>query len=174
MIRHTAARTWSFWKHRSGWGCRFLLLAVVLMACGSGSLGAAGLFPRGNCTSGMCQCKHAAGKREFFRPDGNVWFPAIATNISRPISRAARSTLQPNGQFHLFPLPAANSYPTAMTFASDGSFWFIAFQGNGELTPNVDSAPALQKMGQKAPDLQSGDEWPPAGVLAWEVCLVVD
>ena len=159
MIRHTAARTWSFWKHRSGLGLLFLLLAVVLMACGSGSPGGTGSFPKGKLHVWDVPNASTLPGQIVRGPDGNVWFPAIAyEHFTTNQPSGALGRLAPNGQFHLFPLPAANSYPTAMTFASDGSIWFIAFQGNGELAPNVDSAPrftdGFSELGHMTPDGQ--------------------
>ncbi len=90
-------------------------------------------------------------------PDGNLWFPAIAYNnftTTRPGGAIGRLTH--GGRVTLFPLPIPHTYPTVITFTRDDTLWFLAFQGNGQLAPNVDIAPhfsrVVPKIGHMTPD----------------------
>jgi streptogramin lyase len=157
MTRYTAAPAWRAWWHIPAVGMLFLLLAALLAACASGSPGGTS-FPKGKLTVLPVPSYSLPG--QIVRgPDGNLWFPAIDYanfTTSRPSGAIGRLTTA--GTFQMFPLPDANSYPTSLTFARDGSVWFIAFQGNGVLAPNVDTAPRFtggySELGHMTPDGQ--------------------
>ncbi len=90
-------------------------------------------------------------------PDGNLWFPGIAYNnftTTRPSGSIGRLT--PGKQITLFPLPTPNTYPTAITFTSDGTLWFLAFQGSGPLAPIGDTvrhfSSVTPQIGRMTPD----------------------
>jgi virginiamycin B lyase len=118
-----------------------LLLAVLLAACAPSSPGGTSFIPKDKLSVLRVPGLYTLPGQIVRGPDGNLWFPAIAYGdfaTSRP--SGAIGTLLSSGRFHFFPLPDPNSYPTSMTFSSDGSIWFVTFQGNGELAPIGDTA----------------------------------
>ena len=75
-------------------------------------------------------------------PDGNLWFPAVAyENFTTTKPSGAIGRLTPSGKFQMFPIPISHTYPVTLAFGADGKLWFTAFQGNGKLGRNLDSAP---------------------------------
>lgn len=75
-------------------------------------------------------------------PDGNLWFPAVAySNFTTDQPSGAIGRLTPGGTFRFFPMPVTHTFPLDIVFGRDGKLWFSAFQGNGILAPNVDTAP---------------------------------
>src|ERR1051326_8502633 len=54
-------------------------------------------------------------------PDGNIWFTAWREN--------AIGRITPGPNFTLFPLPAPNSTPIAITVGVDGNLWFTEQAG---------------------------------------------
>lgn len=85
---------------------------------------------------------YSAPQKMIAGPDGNIWFPAVAfANFGSQRPSGAIGSLAPDGTFHLFPLPSPNSYPLQITIGPDSAIWFTLFRGNGQLAPNVDTAP---------------------------------
>ncbi len=137
----------------------FLLVALTLVACGNVSHGGGmpPAFPQGNLSLLQVPAPYILPGQIVLGPDGNLWFPAIAyANFTTNKPSGAIGRLTPGGQFQMFPLPNLNSYPTAITLTSDGSIWFIAFQGNGKLNPPGDVAPGFtggySEIGHMMPD----------------------
>lgn len=80
----------------------------------------------------------------FLGPDNNLWFPAVAYhNFGTSQPSGAIGRLSPDGTFHMFPLPKPNSYPTQIAIASDGTIWFTALQGNGQIRHGLDTPPSF-------------------------------
>jgi virginiamycin B lyase len=141
----------------AGKGIAVLLLAALLAACAPGSpRGISTLGPAANCSPGLpggtssfpkdklsvlrVPASYALPGQIVRGPDGNLWFPAIAYgHFATNQPSGAIGNLTSSGQFHFFPLPDLNSYPTSITFGGDGSIWLVAFQGNGKLAPLGDT-----------------------------------
>jgi streptogramin lyase len=138
MARHTVRHWWII----PGSGMLGMLLAVLLAACAPGSPGGTSSFPKDQLSVLDVPGSYALPGQIVRGPDGNLWFPAIAyAHFATNQPSGAIGKLLSSGQFRLFPLPALNSYPTSMTFGSDGSIWFVAFEGNGQLAPIGDTTP---------------------------------
>ncbi len=147
------------WWNVPGKGILVVLLAVLLAACASGSLGGTSTFGSvANCSPGLPggMSSFPKGKLSVLHvpdsyalpgqivrgPDGNLWFPAIAYyHFATNQPSGAIGKLTSSGQFQFFPLPHLNSYPTSITFSNDGSIWFAVFQGNGKLATTFDTKP---------------------------------
>ncbi|HLW02250.1 MAG TPA: hypothetical protein VKT82_26580 [Ktedonobacterales bacterium] len=134
------------------------LLLLVLAACAPNSPGAS-TFPKNKLSLLRVPTSYALPGQIVRGPDGNLWFPAIAyANFATTQPSGAVGRLTTAGQFHFFTLPDLNSYPTALTFASDGSIWFVAFQGNGQKAALGDTAPSFTggffEIGHMTPDGQ--------------------
>lgn len=137
MSRYTVRPWWNI----PGRGVLGWLLAVLLAACASGSPGGISSFPKDTLSVLPVPSSYTLPGQIVRGPDGNLWFPAIAYgHFATNQPSGAIGNLTTSGQFHLFPLPDLNSYPTSITFGSDGSIWFVAFQGNGMLAPIGDTA----------------------------------
>ncbi len=163
MIRYSA---WRLWWRLPGAGMLCLLVVALLAACGPGSPGPSP-FPQGKLTILPVPSAYTLPGQIVRGPDGNLWFPAIAyENFTTDKPGGAIGRLTTAGKFQMFPLPDANSYPTSITFSSDGTIWFVAFQGNGVLAPNVDTAPrftgGFSELGRMTPDGQFHLFTPPA------------
>lgn len=158
MTRYTAAHAWRACWRIPGVGMLFLLVVALLAACTPGSPGLSA-FPKDKLSVLPVPASYALPGQIVRGPDGNLWFPAIDySNFTTTQPSGAIGRLTTAGKFQMFTLPDANSYPTSLTFGSDGSIWFIAFQGNGVLAPNVDTAPhftgGFSEIGQMTPDGQ--------------------
>lgn len=136
-----------------GLGC--LLLVSLLAGCGRSTIG------QSHDIQGKLNVLHVPAPYNLpgkivLGPDGNLWFPAVAYNnftTDQPSGAIGRLTL--DGTFRFFPMPVTNTFPLNIVFGRDGKLWFSAFQGNGILAPNVDTAPrftggssVLGQMGQ--------------------------
>lgn len=85
---------------------------------------------------------YSAPQKMIAGPDGKIWFPSVAfANFGSQRPSGAIGSISLDGTFHLFPLPSPNSYPLQITIGRDDAIWFTLFQGNGQLAPNVDTAP---------------------------------
>jgi virginiamycin B lyase len=133
------------WCTIPGRGILGLLLAVLLVAaCGPGSPQRISPFPKDKLSVMSVPGSYTLPGQIVRGPDGNLWFPAIAyDHFATNQPSGAIGKLTSSGQFHLVSLPDLNSYPTSITFGSDGSIWFVAFQGNGTLAPIGDTAPSF-------------------------------
>jgi streptogramin lyase len=117
------------------------LLCLLLAGCGF-SQGAPGHTFQGKLSLLQVPAPYSLPGQIVLGPDGNLWFPAVAYgNFTTDKPSGAIGQLTTSGKFRLFPMPKANSYPLAIAFGRDGKLWFSAFQGNGQLAPNVDQAP---------------------------------
>lgn len=127
------------WWNTPGKGLLIVLLATLLAGCTSSEMGSTRYIPKGTLSVLAVPTPYVLPGQIVRGSDGNLWFPAIAyQHFATNQPSGAIGNLSPSGQFHLFPLPDLNSYPTAMTFGSDGSIWFAAVQGNGTLAFNRD------------------------------------
>lgn len=85
---------------------------------------------------------YSAPQKMVVGPDDKIWFPSVAfANFGSQQPGGAIGSIALDGRFHLFPLPSPNSYPLQITIGRDSVIWFTLFQGNGQLAPNVDTAP---------------------------------
>ncbi len=142
MTRYAAVPVRRSWWSLPGVGMLFLLLAAVLAACTPGEPGRPSSFPKGRLSLLSVPSPYTLPGQMVRGPEGNLWFPAIAYgNFATKQPSGAIGRLTPAGAFQMFALPGLNSYPTAITFADDGTLWFTAFQGNGQLAPLGDTAP---------------------------------
>jgi streptogramin lyase len=158
MTQHTAAHAWRSRWTIPGAGMLCLLLAALLAACTPGAHGPSS-FPRGKLSLLNMPRPYALPGQIALGPDGNLWFPAIGYgNFATNQPSGAIGRLNSAGQFHLFTLPEPNSYPTTITFSRDGTLWFTAFQGNGQLAPIGDTAPhftsGFSEIGRMTPNGQ--------------------
>jgi streptogramin lyase len=120
-----------------------LLLIGLLTGCGF-TPGAPGHALQGKLNLLQVPAPYSLPGQIVLGPDGNLWFPAVAyENFATDRPSGAIGQLTPAGVFHMFPLPALNSYPKEIAFGRDGKIWFSAFQGNGKLAPLGDTAPAF-------------------------------
>lgn len=150
-----------------------LLLIGLLTACGF-TPGAPGHSFQGKLSLLQVPAPYSLPGQIVLGPDGNLWFPAVAyENFATSHPSGAIGQLTPAGVFHMFPLPAPNSYPKEIAFGRDGKIWFSAFQGNGKLAPPGDIAPTFtgghSELGQMSQDgsfhfftLPSPADFPPA------------
>lgn len=164
MAQYIVRPSWTI----PGRGMLGLLLAVLLAACAPGSPGGTSApgspggtssFPKDKLSVLRVPSSYALPGQIVRGPDGNLWFPAIAYgHFATNQPSGAIGKLTSYGQFHLLPLPDLNSYPTSITFGSDGSIWFVAFQGNGKLAPIGDTAPSFtagfSEVGRMSPNGQ--------------------
>jgi streptogramin lyase len=158
MILQTAEREYRRWWKIQGVALFFLLLAAALAACGTGTHGGGmSSFPQGKLSLLHLPATFILPGQILSGSDSNLWFPAIAyANFTTSKPSGAIGRLAPAGQFQMFPLPDPDSYPTMITFASDGSVWFTVFQGKGRLNPPGDTKPSFaggyNEIGHLTPD----------------------
>ena len=123
-----------------------LLWLGMLAACGF-SPGSHAPFPQNKFSVLQVPAPYVLPGQLIAGPDGTLWFPTIAySNFTTTKPSGALGRLTPGGQVTLFPLTTPNTYPTAITFTRDGTLWFLASQGNGQLAPLGDVAPAFTKV----------------------------
>jgi len=135
--------------HRTRWvilvvGILFVLLISLLEGCASKAekVTAHSLTFQGKLSLLQVPQPYVIPSKLVAGLDHTFWFPAIASShfgTSQP--SGAIGHLLPNGSFHLFPLPTLNSYPTHLAIAQDGTLWFTAIQGNGQVVKGIDTPP---------------------------------
>jgi virginiamycin B lyase len=122
----------------------FALLALLSILAGcSNNIGHANAHTfTGRLTLSHLPEPYSTPQKMIAGPDGKIWFPSVAfANFGSQRPSGAIGSIASDGTFHLFPLPSPNSYPLQITIGHNGVIWFTLFQGNGQLAPNVDTAP---------------------------------
>ena len=137
-----------------GMGC--LLLVGLLAGCGRPAIGQSHNI-QGKLNVLHVPAPYTLTGKIVLGPDSNLWFPAVAyNNFTTDQPSGAIGRLTPDGTFRFFPMPLTNTYPLDIAFGRDGKLWFSAFQGNGILAPNVDTAPRFTG-GRSVPGQMSQD-----------------
>lgn len=125
-------------------GVLLLLLSSLLAGCKSGTLAPADHAPviQGKLSILHVPEPYVLPGKIILRPDKNLWFPAIAyRNFGTDQPSGAIGRLTPDGTFHMFSMPALNSYPTQIINGPDGNLWFTVVQGNGQVDHGLDTQP---------------------------------